>query len=88
MLKGITRKQVLRFATENGFTVRERDIHLDEIPAMAGSFLTATTKGVLPVVRIDDKIIGDGKVHPHAKRLQEIYEKEVEAYLLLFSGKK
>ena len=81
MLKGITRKQVLAIAAENNITLQERDMHLDELPEMAGAFLTATTRGVLPVVKIDDLVIGDGKVHPIAKKLQSLYEDRVNEYL-------
>lgn len=81
MLKGITRKQVLEMAAENNIVIRERDIHLNEIPAMSGAFLTATTKGVLPVVKIDDIYIGDGKVHPLAMKLQGLYQHRVDEYL-------
>lgn len=81
MLKGITRKQVLRFAAENGYDVKEREVRMEELPSMAGAFLTATTKGILPVVKIDDQLIGDGKVHPVATSLQALYEKEVDAYI-------
>lgn len=81
LLKGITRKQVLSIAAENNMTIIERDIHLDEIHTMAGSFLTATTKGVLPVVKIDDLTIGNGNVHPLAKKLNELYQLRVDEYL-------
>jgi D-alanine transaminase/branched-chain amino acid aminotransferase len=81
MLKGITRKQVLEIAAENNIVIHERDIHLDEITDMTGAFLTATTKGVLPVVKIDDKFIGDGKVHKLAVKLQDLYQNRVDEYL-------
>ena len=81
MLKGITRKQVLSIAKEYSIPVQERIIHLDELPHMVGAFLTATTKGVLPVVRIDDTVIGNGKVHPLAVRLQELFHHRVEEYI-------
>jgi D-alanine transaminase/branched-chain amino acid aminotransferase len=81
MLKGITRKQVLAMAAENNMELVERDIHLDELPSMSGAFLTATTKGVLPVTKIDDQVIGKGEVHPLAKKLQSLYEDRVEKYL-------
>ena len=81
MLKGITRKQVLKMAAENNLPVVEREIHLDELPEMSGAFLTATTKGVLPVVKIDDQLIGDGSVHPLAKQMQTMYQKRVDEYL-------
>jgi D-alanine transaminase/branched-chain amino acid aminotransferase len=81
MLKGITRKQVMAMAAENNLPLVEREIFLNEIPDMAGAFLTATTKGVLPVVKIDDQLIGDGSVHPLAKKMQELYQKRVDEYL-------
>ncbi|MDQ3016608.1 MAG: aminotransferase class IV [Bacteroidota bacterium] len=81
MLKGITRKQVFSLCEENGIKLHAREIHLDEIPSMAGAFLTATTKGVLPVVKIDEKLVGDGNVHPLAKKLQSLYELRVDHYL-------
>jgi len=81
MLKGITRKQVLALAAEHNLEVQERPIHLEEVPWMAGAFLTATTKGVLPVVQIDDMVIGDGAVHPLAKKLHELFLERVEQYL-------
>jgi branched-subunit amino acid aminotransferase/4-amino-4-deoxychorismate lyase len=81
MLKGITRKQVLALAAEHNLIVEERPVHLEEVPWMAGAFLTATTKGVLPVVKIDDMIIGEGTVHPLAIQLQDWYLKRVDTYL-------
>jgi D-alanine transaminase/branched-chain amino acid aminotransferase len=81
MLRGITRKQILAIAEEQDIPIQLRDIHLDEIQHMAGAFLTATTKGALPVVKIDDTLIGNGTVHPLAVQLQSLYEKRVEAYL-------
>jgi len=82
LLKGITRKQVLSIAAENNITIIERDIHIDELPAMSSSFLTATTKGVLPVVKVDDLTIGDGSVHLLAKKLNQLYQDKVDEYLL------
>jgi D-alanine transaminase/branched-chain amino acid aminotransferase len=81
MLKGITRKQVITIAKEHNITLFERNVNLDELPEMAGAFLTATTKGVLPVVKIDDKPVGNGLVHPVARQLQEFYLKRVDDYL-------
>ena len=81
MLKGITRKQVITLAAEHNLKVEERAVHLEEVPWMAGAFLTATTKGVLPVVKIDDMTIGDGLVHPLAKQLHYLYLNRVDTYL-------
>lgn len=81
LLKGITRKQVISLALENNIPLVEREIYLKEMPEMAGAFLTATTKGVLPVVKLDDQLIGNGSVHPLAVRMQALYQKRVDEYL-------
>jgi D-alanine transaminase/branched-chain amino acid aminotransferase len=81
MLKGITRKQVIALAKEHAMPLIEREVYLDELPQMAGAFLTATTKGILPVVKIDDTLIGDGSVHPVSSQMIALFEKKVEAYI-------
>lgn len=60
VLAGITRKNVLALAAEK-MTVEERDITTEELMNAAEVFLTATTKRILPVVKIDNKMIGNGK---------------------------
>jgi|WetSurMetagenome_2_1015567.scaffolds.fasta_scaffold40264_2 branched-chain amino acid aminotransferase len=81
MLHGVTRKQIISIAKEHQVPVVERKVTLSELPEMAGSFLTATTKGVLPVVKIDSQIIGDGKVHPLCFRLQDLFQERIEHYI-------
>jgi D-alanine transaminase/branched-chain amino acid aminotransferase len=81
MLKGVTRKKVIEIAKENNIPVVERSIHMKELPDMAGAFLTATTKGVLPIVKIDDQLISDGRPHPLCKFLQDKFQERVEHYV-------
>lgn len=60
VLAGITRKNVLRLAAEL-ITTEERDITVDELMNASEVFLTSTTKKVLPIVKIDNTFIGNGK---------------------------
>lgn len=55
VLKGITRKNMLRAAREH-FKIEERNISLKELAEGKGAFLTSTTKQILPVRRIDDVV--------------------------------
>ncbi|MBA2500122.1 MAG: aminotransferase class IV [Chitinophagaceae bacterium] len=59
ILEGITRKKVLELAAGE-FPVIIKDITLDEINNAAELFMTSTTKRILPVTRVNDKIIGSG----------------------------
>lgn len=60
MLKGITRKKVLSLAADVLVT-EERDIHLEEVYNAAEIFLSSTSKKLMPVVQIDNIVIGEGK---------------------------
>jgi len=81
MLHGVTRKKIISIAKENNIPVVERKVTLSELPEMAGSFLTATTKGVLPVVKIDNQVIGDGRVHPICVKLQDLFQEKIDQYI-------
>ncbi len=70
MLNGITRKNVLAMATEM-MSVEERDIGINELEDAAEVFLTSTTKRILPVVKINQKNIADGKPGPVSRKLYE-----------------
>jgi D-alanine transaminase/branched-chain amino acid aminotransferase len=60
ILKGIIRMKVLELAGRQ-FQTEERDITLEEARAAKEAFITSTTKNILPVFRIDDHIIGEGR---------------------------
>jgi|SRR5690606_29933837 Branched-chain amino acid aminotransferase/4-amino-4-deoxychorismate lyase len=60
VLRGVTRKNVLRIASE-AYQTEERDVHLDEVFDAKEAFLTSTTKRVVPIVAIDGRNIGNGQ---------------------------
>ena len=60
ILKGITRKQVLLLAADM-IAVEERNIPVDEFSTASEIFLTATTKKIIPVLKLKNKIISEGK---------------------------
>lgn len=73
ILFGITRKNVIRLAKESGHVVEERDVTMDELLTMDEVFLTGTTKQVLPIVKIDNHIIGEGTPGPVTQKIQKAY---------------
>ena len=60
ILAGITRDLVMAQALEQGLMVEERAFTVDEAKAAREAFLTSTTGGPVPVVRIDDRPISNG----------------------------
>ena len=61
ILKGITREVVMRLARENGFEVREDVFTRHDLYMADEVFLTGTAAEIVPVVRIDNRGIGDGR---------------------------
>ena len=68
VLKGITRKAVLRLAAPL-MPVAERPLPLPELLNAEEVFITGTNKGIVPVVQIDDTTIGEGKPGPWTLKL-------------------
>ncbi|MEH6627422.1 MAG: D-amino-acid transaminase [Motiliproteus sp.] len=73
ILHGITRRVVLEFAEQVGCQVEERPFTVEEAYQAAEAFVTSATTFVMPVVKIDDVNVGDGKPGPVAKQLRQIY---------------
>lgn len=70
MLYGITRKNVVELAAEI-MPVEERNIPLDELLHASEVFLTATTRKIIPVIKINDQPVGNAKPGPVTARLFE-----------------
>jgi branched-chain amino acid aminotransferase len=68
ILKGITRKVILSLARDR-FKVSESPIPLEKLLTADEVFITGTNKGVVPVVRIDDTPIGNGRPGPNTRML-------------------
>ncbi|PHN01212.1 aminotransferase class IV [Flavilitoribacter nigricans] len=82
ILRGITRKQILQLAADI-VPVEEREMGMDEIPRLKEAFLTSSTKGVMPVVQIDDQPIGDGRPGDLTYKLGELFQELVGAYRMV-----
>jgi branched-chain amino acid aminotransferase len=73
ILAGITRGVILQMA-EAMFTIEVRDLPLGELIAAEEIFITGTNKGIVPVVRVDDVVIADGRPGPRTTRLMAALE--------------
>lgn len=80
ILRGLTMKVVVDLAKKDGIKVEEREITLDELLSADEVFLMATNKRVLPVVKVDDHIISDGKVGETSRRLLALYNEHIQEY--------
>jgi D-alanine transaminase len=76
ILPGITRRAVLRLASQEGVKVEERPFTLGEAFKAREAFLSAASAFVLAVVEIDGVKIGDGRPGPIGKAFRRLYIEE------------
>src|SRR5438876_11266057 len=81
ILPGITRGLVLRLAASAKIPVREQVLKRSDLGSVSELFLTGTTSEILPIIRVDDQTIGNGKPGPITRRLQHAYQQAVADYL-------
>ncbi len=72
ILPGITRSVLRDLATALNIELDETPIAESEIPKLSELFLTGTTTDVMPVVKLDDKQIGNGKPGELTRKLQRV----------------
>ena len=78
ILKGITRTVLFDVIKAQGLSVDERAFTLSEAYAAREAFVTAASQIVLPVVRIDGHVIGEGKPGPLATALRHAFHQYAE----------
>jgi len=73
ILNGVTRLGLISLLAETNLRFIERPFAVAEARAAREAFLTSSSNFVIPIVRIDDTVIGDGTPGPVARRLRERY---------------
>ncbi len=76
ILSGITRQFILKLAGNIGFKIKEIDFHVNRLYQADEVFITNALKGIIPVVRIDEQMIMNGKpgsVTQEIMKQQSIY---------------
>jgi D-alanine transaminase len=73
ILHGITRRAVLAIAEREGLTVEERAFSPEEAYEAAEAFITSASTFVMPVVKIDSRILGNGVPGPVSENLRRLY---------------
>jgi branched-subunit amino acid aminotransferase/4-amino-4-deoxychorismate lyase len=74
VLPGIVRRWVLDFARAEGLDVERRMLTIDDVLAADELFLTNSSWGVLPIVQVESRAIGAGRVGEVSRRLMDAWQ--------------
>jgi branched-chain amino acid aminotransferase len=72
-LYGITRQTVIELAQEAGLKVSEPNLTRYDLFCADECFLTGTGAEIMPVIKIDGRVIGNGKPGKITRKLVEVY---------------
>lgn len=76
ILLGVTRRAVLRLARGEGMSIEYRSPAISE--KFDEAFLTSSSRGVVPIVSINESPVGQGRVGDWGKKLSQAYQTYVK----------
>jgi branched-chain amino acid aminotransferase len=77
ILLGVTRTMVIRAARGRGVEARYRPLRVDQLSLVEEAFITSSSRGIVPVIQIDEVIIGGGGVGEVTRMLMAAYAEYV-----------
>jgi branched-chain amino acid aminotransferase len=75
ILQGVTRDAVIEIAREAGIEVREMPLTKHDVYVADECFLSGTAAEIIPVVRVDSRVIGSGKPGAITRDLEKRFKK-------------
>ncbi len=79
ILPGMTRQVVLELGKQLGFDIEEAPLAAERLQLTQEMFLTLTSGEIMPVIKMDGKLIGAGKPGEMTRKLQRAFHEYVEA---------
>lgn len=77
-MNGITRGKVIKVAVENSIPCYQKNFSLFDVYGADEAFVTGTFGGLTPVIKVDQRIIGDGQIGTMTKKLTALYNDEIK----------
>ena len=81
LLEGVTRKAIMELLTNEGIPVLERSIDRSELYVADEAFLCGTGVQVSPIIEIDHRPIGSGRIGPIGRLVRDRYFEAVRGRL-------
>jgi branched-chain amino acid aminotransferase len=82
LLEGITRGFLFDVADDVGIDMRRETLFPEDLETADEAFITSTTREISPVVRIDDRVIGNGTPGPTTLKLLDGYRQRAHSMTL------
>jgi branched-chain amino acid aminotransferase len=87
ILLGVTRRTVLRVARGIDLDIEYRSLKWEQVSALSEAFLTSSSRGIVPIVQIDNVLVGEGHPGPVTKNLINGYQAYVMKHAELIYSK-
>jgi branched-chain amino acid aminotransferase len=78
ILEGITRDSIMVLAKDMGYEVKEQPISRDQLYRSDEVFATGTAAEVVAIAEIDHRKIGEGRMGPVTRKLQQAFHQTVQ----------
>ena len=76
-LNGVTRGAIIDLCRRNNILVYEKNFGIEDVYNADEAFVTGTFAGVIPVIEIDGKNIGEGSTRQLTKQIQSWYTNDI-----------
>lgn len=81
LLGGITRGTLIKIGLEEGLAIKEQNFSPETLCSADEVFITSSSREVLPVTKINNHIIGDGKPGKMTLHLHALYKNFINDYI-------
>ena len=79
VLPGVARKTVCMLALQNSIKLTEKDLTIDDLLGADEIFLTNVIMQVMPIMKVENHTVGDGRVGDVTKKLQTSFDQLVKS---------
>jgi len=77
LLPGITREYLFELGQQHGVDVREATLRDEDLFGAQEAFLTGTTREIVPIVRVNERVIGNGTPGPVTRTLLDAFRRSI-----------
>lgn len=87
-MSGVTRRVVIDLLVKNYVPYEERPITLEDLLGAKEAFLTNAIKEILPLTRVNDQSVGEGRPGPQTEMISTLFREEIQYRFESFESKR